>query len=115
MLKRACVPSGDQPYSDCRYVLEFHLLLHPRIEDRDTADMTALQQALQVLTELMRQTGVGALPLQAPDLSNPPTEDQLIVETTKSVQVLYDRYKRMQESAGVVASLLNVTEQPTRR
>ncbi|KAF9811513.1 hypothetical protein IEO21_06564 [Rhodonia placenta] len=75
-----------------------------------TADMTALQQAMQMLAELLRQTGVGALPLHPPDLAQPPTEDQLIAETTVAVQALYERSKRVQESAGVVASLLSVSD-----
>lgn len=77
---------------------------------RAAADMTALQQAMQMLAELLRQTGVGALPLHPPDLAQPPTEDQLIAETTVAVQALYERSKRVQESAGVVASLLSVSD-----
>lgn len=72
---------------------------------------------MQTLVDLLRQTGVGALPLDPPDPNtmDAQTEQQQIVEATKAVQILFERYKRMQESASVVASLLAAPEHPTRR
>jgi len=82
------------------------------------ADITTLKQNLQMLSDLMRQTGVGALPLlpmpsDAP-LPQPvpvmPTEEMMLADTSRSVQVLYDRMKTTQDSAAVVANLLNAPE-----
>ena len=71
----------------------------------ETADLTALDQAIHALADLLRQSGVGAYPLPAPDVS-PPTEQELITDTTRGVQQLYEEFKRMQESSAVVANLL---------
>ncbi|KAJ6620273.1 hypothetical protein B0H10DRAFT_1087165 [Mycena sp. CBHHK59/15] len=65
----------------------------------------------------MRQTGVGGLPLlSVPDGNHPsatlPTEDQLIQQTSRAIQVLYDQLKRGQDSAAVVANLLTSVERP---
>jgi hypothetical protein len=79
-------------------------------------DITALKQNLLVLSDLMRQTGVGALPLlpMPSDPSQPapviPTEEMMLTDTSRSVQVLYDRLKRTQESATVVANLLSAPD-----
>ncbi|PCH37124.1 hypothetical protein WOLCODRAFT_109612 [Wolfiporia cocos MD-104 SS10] len=89
---------------------------HPGINpNQTTADMAALYQVLQSLADILRQTGVGALSLNPPDLANPPQEELLINDATRAIQALYERYKQVQESAGVVASLLNVTDQAGRR
>lgn len=81
-----------------------------------TADLATLTQTLQVVCDLMRHSGVGGLPLLAvPDGTPPPplpTEDQMIAQTTRAVQVLYDQLKRGQDSAAVVANLLNSTDRP---
>ncbi|KAJ7189110.1 hypothetical protein C8R46DRAFT_878034 [Mycena filopes] len=82
------------------------------------ADLATLKQAVQMLTEQMRQTGVGGLPLlPVPDENHPapvlPSEEQLIVQTTRAVQLLYDQLKRGQDSAAVVANLLNSTDRGT--
>ncbi|OCH91732.1 hypothetical protein OBBRIDRAFT_728233 [Obba rivulosa] len=81
------------------------------------AYMAALKQALQTLVELLKQTGVGALPLHPPNPAamDPQAEQQQIAETARAVQALFERYNRMQESAGVVASLLAAPEHPARR
>ncbi|CCM05313.1 uncharacterized protein FIBRA_07527 [Fibroporia radiculosa] len=85
---------------------------HPGISPMQVAaDAAALQQALQSLIEILRQTGVGALPIQAPDLANPPSEEQLMAESSRAIQMLYERHRRMQEGAGMVASLLGASEQ----
>jgi len=76
------------------------------------ADLTALDQAMHVLADVLRQSGVGAYPLPAPDARNasPPTEQELITDTTRGVQRLYEEFKRMQESSAVVANLLAAPE-----
>jgi len=82
------------------------------------ADIAALKENLQILSDLMRQTGVGALPLlpmpSDSSSSEPaavmPTEEMMLADTSRSVQVLYDRMKRSQESAAVVANLLSAPE-----
>ncbi|KAF8917045.1 hypothetical protein CPB85DRAFT_235118 [Mucidula mucida] len=70
------------------------------------SDIATLKQNLEMLSELMRQTGVGALPLLSIE-NPPPTEEQIMSDVTKSVEVLYARLQRNQESAGVVAKLLS--------
>ncbi|KAI0354153.1 hypothetical protein OH77DRAFT_1457253 [Trametes cingulata] len=77
------------------------------------ADIAALKQALELLVEVLRQTGVGALPLDPPPIPDPRTEDQMIAEVTRAVQALYERQRRIQEGASVVANLLGAPEQPS--
>ena len=76
-----------------------------------TADMAELQQALHFLAEILRQSGVGALPLHPPlppDVASQPAEEEerQIADMTAAVQALFEKRKRLEESAGVVASLL---------
>jgi len=81
------------------------------------ADIATLKQTIQVLSDIMRQTGVGALPLlSTPPNENPTTttEQQMIGDTTGAIQVLYERLKRSQEGAAVVANLLT-SEHTARR
>jgi len=73
------------------------------------ADLTALDQGLQVLTDILRQSGVGAYPLPTQNAS-PLSEQQLIADTTRGVQHLYEEFKRMQESSAVVTNLLGAPE-----
>ena len=70
------------------------------------ADIADLKQTLHVLVEHLRQTGVGALPLEAPPLPDTRTDEQVVGEATRAVQALYERHGRMQDGAGVVAGLL---------
>ncbi|KAI0777486.1 hypothetical protein BD413DRAFT_468050 [Trametes elegans] len=87
---------------------------HPGTSPVQTlADIAALRQAVQVLVEFLRQTGVGALALDAPPVSVPDarTEEQVLAEATRAVQALYERQRRMQEGASVVANLLGAPEQ----
>ncbi|KZT71097.1 hypothetical protein DAEQUDRAFT_724459 [Daedalea quercina L-15889] len=75
------------------------------------ADMAELQQAFQLLAELLRHSGVGALPLRPSPATNAPQqlgedEERQITEMTAAVQALFEKRKRLEESAGVVASLL---------
>ncbi|KAJ7108220.1 hypothetical protein C8R44DRAFT_680365 [Mycena epipterygia] len=87
-----------------------------RTPTQTEADLATLTQTLQVVCDLMRHSGVGGLPLlPVPDGTPPaplPTEDQMITQTTRAVQVLYDQLKRGQDSAAVVANLLNSTDRP---
>lgn len=74
--------------------------------------MAELQHALHILVELLRHSGVGALLLHSP----PPAaqaqpaeeEERQIAEMATAVQALFEKRKRLEESAGVVASLLAV-------
>lgn len=82
-----------------------------------SADLATLKQTLQMASEQMRQTGVGGLPLlPVPDDGHPPpalpTEDEMIAQATRAVQVSYDQLKRGQDSAAVVANLLTSVERP---
>ncbi|RDX49511.1 hypothetical protein OH76DRAFT_1556435 [Lentinus brumalis] len=80
---------------------------HPGTNPMQTAaDIAGLKQALFVLVELLRQTGVGALPLEPPQMPDPRPESVLVEEETKIVQALYERQQRIQDSAGVVAGFL---------
>ncbi|KAI0693243.1 hypothetical protein C8T65DRAFT_760725 [Cerioporus squamosus] len=71
-----------------------------------TEDIAGLKQALFILVELLRQTGVGALPLETPQVPDPHPENVLVEEETRIVQALYERQQRIQDSAGVVAGFL---------
>ncbi|KAJ7450949.1 hypothetical protein B0H11DRAFT_2076532 [Mycena galericulata] len=81
-----------------------------RTPTQTEADLATLKQTLQLVSDLMRHSGVGGLPLLPVPDGNPPqplpTEEQMIVQTTRAVQVLYDQLKRGQDSAAVVANLL---------
>ncbi|KAJ7037147.1 hypothetical protein C8F04DRAFT_428230 [Mycena alexandri] len=86
-----------------------------RTPTQTDADLATLKQTLQIVSDQMRQTGVGALPvLPVPDANNPPpvlpTEEQLITQTTRAVQLMYDQLKRGQDSAAVGANLLTSTD-----
>ncbi|KAF9239874.1 hypothetical protein BU15DRAFT_46366 [Melanogaster broomeanus] len=78
------------------------------------AELTALNQAIRTLAEFLRQTGVGAYPIPPSDPQSaqpdPPTEQQLIADTTRNIQQLYEQLKRTQESSAVVANLLGAAE-----
>ncbi|KAI0748952.1 hypothetical protein C8Q74DRAFT_381810 [Fomes fomentarius] len=71
------------------------------------ADIVNLKQTLLELVELLRSSGVGALPLEIPPIvPDPRAENALIEEESRVVQALFDRQKRLQEGAGVVAGYL---------
>lgn len=86
----------------------------------NSADIATLKQTLQLVSDMMRHTGVGALPLlPLPDGDSDPSsvlpkEEGLVGDTTRAVQVLYEKLKRSQESAAVVANLLSAPEHPPR-
>jgi len=91
---------------------------------RKSANIATLKQDLLALADLMRHSGVGALPLllpQLPPLSTDtdqsssqipnitvPSEEQMLADATKSTDVLFEQLKRMRESAGTVVNLLQV-------
>ncbi|KAF8639382.1 hypothetical protein AX17_001538 [Amanita inopinata Kibby_2008] len=89
---------------------------HPGMNPAQTqADLTNLKHAIQVLLDLMRQTGVGALPLlplpteAAPHIAVP-SEEQLMEDTVRGIKVLFEKQKRSQDAAAVVANLMGVSE-----
>lgn len=107
---------------------------------RIVADIAALKQAIHVLVDFLRQTGVGALPLDPPSAGSLAAsassasatsgggaagpgaagtgadgqpaggDEQLVAEATRAVQALYERQRRIQEGASVVANLLGAPE-----
>ncbi|KAK7689633.1 hypothetical protein QCA50_007426 [Cerrena zonata] len=71
-----------------------------------STDMIALRQAVDILQDMLRTSGVGALPLlnqQHPEL---PTEEQLLADTANVTQQLFDRLKGLQENSAIVTNLL---------
>ncbi|KAI0338460.1 hypothetical protein BDW22DRAFT_1432496 [Trametopsis cervina] len=77
-----------------------------------TEYLTALRQSLQLLIDLLRQSGVGALPmLDANDpLGSLLTEEALLAHVTQSIETEYARQKRIQDGASVVFNLLGAAE-----
>lgn len=78
-------------------------------------DIEAVKHTLAMLADLMRQSGVGALPLLEPDANGQtevPSEAQLMEKAGKGVQYNFEKLKRAQESAAVVASLLGSDHRP---
>jgi hypothetical protein len=67
-------------------------------------DIATLKQDLHTLTDLMRQTGVGSLPLHPTDeiMQNGLDPDVITRDTT----ALYERLQRIQENAVTVVNLL---------
>jgi hypothetical protein len=81
------------------------------------ANMAALRQSLNVLSDLLQHTALGGLPLVPlpidPDQPAPIpilTEDQIIADTTRATQLYYERLSRLQDGASAVANLLNSQE-----
>ncbi|KAJ3880313.1 hypothetical protein F5051DRAFT_168294 [Lentinula edodes] len=95
---------------------------HPGNSPTQTeANIVALKQELEILADKSINIGVGALPiLHIPPVptnsTNPisgqenvvPSEAQMIADATRSIQILFERIKRVQESAGTVANLLQI-------
>ncbi|KAI0691480.1 hypothetical protein BC835DRAFT_1359933 [Cytidiella melzeri] len=91
---------------------------HPGNNPVQTSDyLVALRQALHLLADLLRQSGVGALPMLDPStpLESLPSEEKLLAETMRSIEVQYAQQKRIQESAGTVFNLLGSVDQAVRR
>ncbi|KAJ4478106.1 hypothetical protein J3R30DRAFT_2860527 [Lentinula aciculospora] len=92
---------------------------HPGNSPTQTeANIVALKQELEIIADKSVNIGVGALPiLHIPSVpTNPnsghdnlvPSEAQMIADATRSIKILFERIKRVQESAGTVANLLQV-------
>ncbi|PFH45671.1 hypothetical protein AMATHDRAFT_158262 [Amanita thiersii Skay4041] len=86
----------------------YHLGTNPTQTEVDLAN---LKQSINFLLNLMRHTGVGALPLlplptEAVPTMTVPTEEQLMEDTTRGIKVLFEKQKRSQESANVAANIL---------
>ena len=66
---------------------------------------------------MLRQSGVGALPMIHPSSNTQPipTEEKLLEDVTKSIEVQYAQQKRIQDSAAVVFNLLGSVEQGVKR
>ncbi|THH17218.1 hypothetical protein EW146_g3553 [Bondarzewia mesenterica] len=79
------------------------------------ASLATLKQSLHDLSELLRITGVGALPLLASDVTEPPQENQLADQTTKAIKTLFNRNSQNQESSAVAANLLTASDVPSHR
>ncbi|KXN81003.1 hypothetical protein AN958_06474 [Leucoagaricus sp. SymC.cos] len=74
-------------------------------------DIAAAKQTLAIIVDIMRRSGAGALPLLETDAAGHtavPTEAQLTEAATKGVQANFEKSKRAQDSAAVVAKLLQV-------
>jgi len=81
-----------------------------------TADnLAALRQSIHTLNELLYTTGVGSLPLLAPEANEPPTEEELADQAKKAIETLFTLHTRMQETANVAANIMSVPEQAPRR
>ncbi|KAG6846985.1 hypothetical protein H0H93_010743 [Arthromyces matolae] len=81
-----------------------------------SANVESLRQEIEGLSQLMLQSGVGALPvLPRPSAGQdmpPPTEQQLLTEVNHSIRYVFEQVKRNQDSAAVVANLLSAPDRP---
>jgi len=77
---------------------------------RTAQEILALKAAIAALDDFLRETGLGALPILPPGtvLGAPPpfTEEDLLGDVSKGVQVLYEKSKRTHDSAKIVSDLL---------
>ncbi|KAG6865064.1 hypothetical protein C0993_008325 [Termitomyces sp. T159_Od127] len=82
------------------------------------ANLGTLKQEIEEISQLMLQSGVGALPLlpiSAPDEAMPrPTEQQLLAEVNNSIRSVFEQMKRSQDSAAVVANLLGTPDRTSK-
>lgn len=66
--------------------------------------------AIAALDDFLRETGLGALPLLPPGTGLgsplPFTEEELLGDILKGVQVLYEKSERKHDSAKIVSDLL---------
>ncbi|KAF9648733.1 hypothetical protein BDM02DRAFT_3186843 [Thelephora ganbajun] len=78
---------------------------------RTAQEILALKAAIVALDDFLRETGLGALPVLPPGtvLGSPLpfTEEDLLGEVSKGVQMLYEKSKRTYDSAKIVADLLS--------
>jgi len=87
----------------------YHQSINPA---QTNADIASLRQALAFVTDTMRQTGVGALPLLPLSATEHtvPTEQQMMEDATLAVQAQYEKIKRIQEAATIAASVLSAQD-----
>ena|SRR6266702_2272982 len=78
-------------------------------------NLAALRQSIHTLNDLLYTTGVGSLPLLAPEANEPPTEEQLADQAKKAIETLFALHTRMQETASVAANIMSAPEQAPRR
>ncbi|KXN83431.1 hypothetical protein AN958_01445 [Leucoagaricus sp. SymC.cos] len=74
-------------------------------------NIAAAKQTLAIIVDIMRKSGAGALPLLETDAAGHTavaTEAQLTEAATKGVQANFEKSKRAQDSAAVVAKLLQL-------
>ncbi|KAH9914770.1 uncharacterized protein BXZ73DRAFT_54704 [Epithele typhae] len=82
------------------------LAYHPGTNPLQTAaDIQNLKQTLAALVTLLRDSGVGGLPLD-PSSAAATEQEKAVIEEGRIVQNLYERLGRMQSGAGVVVDLL---------
>ncbi|KAF5390554.1 hypothetical protein D9757_002770 [Collybiopsis confluens] len=91
---------------------------HPgSLPAQTAATIAALKQNLELLADSSAHNGVGALPVlsfphvppsngNSTDPGSVPPEDQMITDATRSIQILFERLKRVQDGASNVANLL---------
>ena len=85
-----------------------------------SADITSLCADIQRFSQLLEDSGVGALPLLDTDPEGMSGPRQLLVkdgqtllkETSTAVNLLYARKKQLEENNGIVAGLLGATSVP---
>jgi len=77
---------------------------------RTAQEILALKAAIVALDDFLRETGLGALPILPPGTGLgsplPFTEEDLLGEVSKGVQVIYEKSKRTHDSAKIVSDLL---------
>lgn len=71
-----------------------------------SGEVIALKHTLESFADFLRDTGIGSLPLIAPESAAMPTEQQMMEDMSTSVQALFERRQRTQENAAGIASLL---------
>ena len=82
---------------------------HPSTAPSHTqADIARLHAQLEATIEMLRYSGVGALPMisETNSAGQMASESELLASTMRNLQVLYDRLQRSQDSAAVVGNLL---------
>ena len=109
------LPDREQFYRHRMWVLLFKI--NSLLIEFFPAEIENLKQKLYLMIETMRRnTGVGSLPilpLQPNSEATPaPTEQQLLTDTTRSLQALYDKVQRSHDSASAVANLLSTDHVP---
>ncbi|KAI0034192.1 hypothetical protein K488DRAFT_84279 [Vararia minispora EC-137] len=78
------------------------------------ATLQDLKQAIADLQALLVTSGVGALPLLPPG-ADPPTEAQILEQTTKAFNETWALRARHQDAAAMVANLLQAPDLPVTR